>query len=203
MAEEMNNPAPEEKVSGGEEKQKTGYNYPGIVTGILLIILPFTGKWWHLTLGTDALYIAASPFSLTVLSFGDEIVSPLLTSLTIAAAVLAVIFGIVLIAGSVLTASPDKRGISEILVNSGCLKALFVVVIFLAAVIAAGLAFSGFLSAYGFSGAFPLLYGSSEMAMQSGSILLAIPVNSVISPAFYIAVLAAVCGIAARFFAKR
>ena len=186
-----------------EETIKPGYNYPGFIAGILMIILPFTGKWWHFSFGRDALLIAASPFSLEVSSFGEAIISPLLNSLTLAITVITILFGIILIAGSYLSNNPEKKELAGVLINSGSLKALLLTIFFFVAVIVAGISFQQFFSVFEFSGSFPILQGYSEMIMNAGEFTILIPVNSTLSPALIVCVLAAVFGIASRFYAKK
>jgi len=203
MTEENINPVSGETGFSDEGDNTSGFNYPGIVAGVLMIILPFTGKWWQLTFGEGALYIAASPFSLSVFSFGEEIVSPLITSLTMALTVITVLFGIILIVGSVFANMPDKRVLSRIFINSGSLKAVFIVVVFFIAVFTAGVIFSQYFSLYGFSGSFPILSGYSAMAMNSGGFSVIIPVTSELSPVLLFAVIVAVMGLVSRFYGRR
>ncbi|EHQ35452.1 hypothetical protein [Methanoplanus limicola] len=203
MTDEYVNPVTQGTESSQSADKNSGFNYPGIIAGILMIILPFTGAWWQLTFGEDALYIAASPFTLTVYSFGDAIISPLITSLTMALTGITILFGIILILGSVFANMPEKKNISEILVNSGSLKAVFVVLVFFVAVITAGIIFSQYFSLYGFSGSFPVLSGYSDMIMNSGGFSVIIPVKSELSPALIFAVIAAAAGLASRFYGKK
>lgn len=203
MTEETNQTISGEQNPQKEDNKRSGYNYPGFIAGILMIILPFTGKWWYLTFGSDALYIAASPFSLTVSSFGDAIISPILNSLTLAVTVITILFGVILIAGSYLSNDPEKKALSGILIGSGSLKALFVLIMFFVAVIVAGVSFSQYFSVFGFNGSFPLIYGYSEVIMNTGDFAILIPVNSVLSPAVLLCVFAAIFGIASRIYAKK
>ncbi|MBN2733398.1 MAG: hypothetical protein JXQ82_00870 [Methanomicrobiaceae archaeon] len=203
MTEDINEAVPEEMSPETQESINTGYNYPGIIAGVLMVILPFTGKWWQLTFGDGALYIGASPFSLTVFTFGEQIISPLLTSLTAALSVITIIFGIALIAGSILSNDPKQKTVSEILVKSGSLKVLYIVIFFLIAVTAAGIGFQQYFTMYGLNGSFPLLSGFSEMVMQAGEFSIMIPVRSAITPAYYLAIITAIIGIASRIYAKK
>ncbi|MHC1623259.1 MAG: hypothetical protein ACXQTR_01555 [Candidatus Methanospirareceae archaeon] len=60
-------------------------NWPGIIAGLLIIVLPFLGRWWRFTLGTDALVMAISPFGIDVSIFGEPaIISPLVWWLVVA-----------------------------------------------------------------------------------------------------------------------
>jgi hypothetical protein len=52
-------------------------NIPGVVAGVLTLILPFLGAWWSLTLGTDAMVVTTSPFEAKTIIFGNYIASPL------------------------------------------------------------------------------------------------------------------------------
>ncbi|UUX91333.1 hypothetical protein [Methanoplanus endosymbiosus] len=203
MPDKFTNSVTQGTKSAQNDDEDCGFNYPGIIAGILMIILPFTGKWWQLTFGDGALYIAASPFGLTVYSFGEAIISPLITSLTMALTGIIIVFGIILIVGSVFANMPEKRNISVILINSGSLKAVFVVLVFFVAVITAGIIFSQYFSLYGFSGSFPILSGYSAMAMNSGGFSVIIPVKSELSPALLFAVAVAVAGLATRYYGKK
>lgn len=48
MTEDINEAVPEEMSPETQESINTGYNYPGIIAGVLMVILPFTGKWWQI-----------------------------------------------------------------------------------------------------------------------------------------------------------
>ncbi|MDD3406838.1 MAG: hypothetical protein PHP13_02005 [Methanomicrobium sp.] len=192
-----------ENMNAAFKKEELQINYPGLAAGILMLILPFAGKWWTLQFGEDALFLAVSPFSLSVFSFGKEIVSPLFSSLTAALTVVTILFGIFMIAGSVPAINGGKKEISQGLINSGSLKMLFVAALFIFAVIFAGISFQQYFQEFGFSGNFPLLAGHSEMILISGDITVAIPVKSSILPAFYAGLIAAALGAASRFYGRK
>ncbi|MDD4300719.1 MAG: hypothetical protein PHO78_08735 [Methanomicrobium sp.] len=203
MAEDANDSAVSENTSKTTDKTAAAINYPGLIAGILMIIIPFAGKWWTLQFGEDALYMSVSPFSLSVFSFGKEIVSPLFSSLTLALTVITILFGIFMIGGSVPALYGGKRAISDGLINSGSLKMLFVLVLFIITVIFAGFSFQQYFTGFGFSGSFPLISGQSQMIMNAGDFSIEIPVTSSLLPAFFIGIITAVLGIISRFYQKK
>lgn len=108
-------------------------NWPGLIAGLLIIVLPFLGRWWRFTLGTDALVMAISPFGIDVSIFGEPaIISPLAWWLVLGLKLGVVYLGVLLFIGSMLSVSERHAAISELFVHFSARKLLWLVVAFVA-----------------------------------------------------------------------
>lgn len=76
-------------------------NWPGALTGAIMIALPFMGPWWEMRLG-KFFEISLSPFHYKASFMGEVISIPLLNYLIPALQVLLFVGGICMIAGSLL-----------------------------------------------------------------------------------------------------
>jgi len=69
-------------------------NWFGVIAGILMMVLPFAGRWWHLTVGTGAIDLTTSPFGITTTAFGQTIVSTLANYVFLGATISIIIAGL-------------------------------------------------------------------------------------------------------------
>ncbi len=108
-------------------------NWPGIVAGMLLIALPFLGRWWIFKLGTEAFIMAVSPFAIDVSIFGETMtISPLVWWLILGLKIGVVYLGVLLLTGSILSLSDRYATIADIFVRFSARKLLWLVVAFVA-----------------------------------------------------------------------
>lgn len=202
------------KETGFEATPSSPINWLGVVAGILMIALPFFGPWWVGTVGTGALVFKLSPFYLSMSFMGQVITSSLLSLFLLAAEVAIVLGGVFMIIGSVL----PERWWSKQLVKFGAMKPLWaivglvislVVISFFINNILPGL-LPGILGQSGAAGevlvqfSLPYITGTGASAIQVGSgITVNAPVTFALTPIFWVAVVAAVLGVAARIYHRR
>lgn len=175
-------------------------NYPGLIAGIALVILPFLGAWWTFSFGTDALVIALSPFHVRVESFGNELSSPLLASLNLALKVVMIYYGVLLIAGSVLRARESRRSISDFLVRVSARKFLWLVILFVVSVAVTDFFISQAFIFMGVPVQVPYFVGNTQVALQMGPVSMTLPLIQGFTILFTLAVVVAVISLLAWFY---
>ena len=191
-------------------------NFFGVLAGILTLLLPFSGAWWHLTLGTDGgiFSILASPFEFKFLIFNKQIstaeavqLSPLLWWLCLAFKLCYAYFGAALLAGSLLSLSEKHAESAETLVRFSSLKLLwlvvaFVVVLFIATFLvnSATQLMGGALIDFSMPS---YIVGTGKFAMSSGNFRIFAPINEGFTSTFAVAIIASALGIASRIYQKR
>jgi len=191
-------------------------NFFGILAGILTLLLPFSGAWWHLTIGTDGgiFSILASPFEFKFLIFNKQIstaeavqLSPLLWWLCLAFKLCYAYFGAALLAGSLLSLSEKHAESAETLVRFSSLKLLWLVVAFVVVLFIATFLLNSATQLMGgaisrnFS--MPYIVGTGKFAMSSGNFLIYAPINVGFTSTFMVAIIASALGIASRIYQKR
>jgi len=77
-------------------------NWFGVIAGILMIVLPFAGRWWRLSVGTGAMDLATSPFGITTTAFGQTMESTLATYIFLGATISIIIAGLFVLFASLL-----------------------------------------------------------------------------------------------------
>jgi len=75
-------------------------NWFGVIAGILMIVLPFAGRWWHLAVGTGAIDVTTSPFGITTTAFGQNMVSTFANYLFLGATISVIIAGLFILFAS-------------------------------------------------------------------------------------------------------
>ena len=178
-------------------------NWPGVVAGILLLALPFTGSWWKMHVGSGAFEVALSPFSTEILMFGKMIMSPLLFWLNIAFTILMIIFGILLLVGSLAFANKKYRVTADALVKINSRKPLYLIVIFTIGLTIVSWYMGQTLLISGFSGDFPVLLGEGSVTMASAGFTILVPVSLGLSTSYWIGLLAAIIAVIAGFYQKK
>ena len=191
-------------------------NFFGVLAGILTLLLPFSGAWWHLTLGTDGgiFSILASPFEFKFLIFNKQIstaeavqLSPLLWWLCLAFKLCYAYFGAALLAGSLLSLSEKHAESAETLVRFSSLKLLWLVVAFVVVLFIATFLLNSAtqLMSGAISGDFsmPYIVGTGKFAMSSGNFRISAPINMGFTSTFTVAIIASALGIASRIYQKR
>lgn len=178
-------------------------NWPGVIAGILLILLPLTGFWWRMHVGSGAFEISLSPFSTEILMFGDFVLSPLLYWLNIAFIILMLLFGIMLLAGSVLFANEKYRITADSLVRINSRKPFYLIIIFTIGLAIASYYIGQTLLMSGFSGDFPILLGEGTVTMVSGGFTITVPVSLGFSTAYWIGLISAIIAIIAGLYQNK
>ena len=181
----------------------SGINWPGVVAGFLLILLTFTGPWWEMHIGSGAVDIYLSPFSSGILIFGEAISSPLLFWLNIAFTILIILFGVLILAGSVLSASDKYNEIAGILIIQSNRKPLYLIIAFTVILAAAGLYMRQTIADSGFIASIPVLLGDGEVIGDAGIYSIQVPIVMEISVFFWLGLAAAIIAVVAGFYQKR
>lgn len=196
-----------------EEKVRRRINWLGVVAGLFTLALPLMGAWWRLTLGDRAVIMAVSPFEVEVWFFGGEVVhSPLFWWICLALKLVVVYLGMLLLVGSILTASERRATAAETLVLFSARKLLWLVMAFVAALFFLTVLLNYSSEAFGalmggaplqLRSALPYFYGEGSVVIELANARFSAPVRMTLTLAFVAAVLAAVLGVASRIYQKR
>lgn len=188
-------------------------NWPGVIAGVLLIALPFLGRWWIFQLGVEEvgkaafLVMAVSPFGIDVSLFGESVaISPLLWWLILGLKIGIVYLGVLLLIGSILPISNRNAGIAELFVHFSARKLLWLVVVFVVIlfIICALVNYVPSMLGLPIQLEVPYLIGIKPLSLTLGDNLgLTIPVIMRFTQAFAVAVVAAVLGVVALIYQKR
>ncbi|TES83164.1 MAG: hypothetical protein E3J91_03630 [Hadesarchaea archaeon] len=183
-------------------------NWFGLVAGALMLLLPFLGPWWRATVGTGAMDIALSPFDYSISLLGQSISSTLVGYFLLAAKLSVIIGGVLMIAGSV----GPKRWWGRRLVRFGAMK-VFWMVIGLIALLLLGAFFlesilpnlmSGMVEGGTMQFNVPYVEGVATSTIQMGdAATITAPITASLTEIFWVAILVAALGIAARIYHRR
>ena len=77
-------------------------NWFGVIAGILMIVLPFAGRWWRLSVGTGAMDLTTSPFGITATAFGQTMESTFIRYICLGATISVIIAGLFVLFASLL-----------------------------------------------------------------------------------------------------
>lgn len=173
-------------------------NWFGLAAGILMILLPFLGPWWRLTVG-EAVRVEISPFEVTVMMLNEPVVIPTLVAYLVFAAKITI-----WIAGAfMILASLPERWWSRRLLKFGAMKVLWEVIGLVALLLIAAFVANKFLSSVvpGFS--LPYVVGSTASTIEMEGATVTLPIRMVLTGTFAVAVVTAILGVAARIYHKR
>jgi len=183
-------------------------NWFGLVAGVLMLLLPFLGPWWRATVGTGAMEVALSPFDYSISLLGQPISSTLVGYFLLAAKLSVIIGGVLMIAGSV----GAKRWWGRRLVRFGAMK-VFWMVIGLIALLLLGAFFlesilpnlmSGMVEGGTMQFNVPYVEGVATSTIQMGdAATITAPITASLTEIFWVAILVAALGIAARIYHRR
>ncbi|MBA7501747.1 hypothetical protein ES706_00321 [subsurface metagenome] len=183
-------------------------NWFGLVAGALMLLLPFLGPWWRATVGTGAMDVALSPFDYSISLLGQSISSTLVGYFLLAAKLSVIIGGGLMIAGSV----GAKRWWGRRLVRFGAMK-VFWMVIGLIALLLLGAFFlesilpnlmSGMVEGGTMQFNVPYVEGVATSTIQMGdAATITAPITASLTEIFWVAILVAALGIAARIYHRR
>jgi hypothetical protein len=187
----------------GESWDLSWLNFPGIIAGIALMVLPFLDVWWRFTLGDGAVVIGTSPFHVLIESFGTEITSPLLSSLNIGLAIIIIYYGLLLFAGSVLRMRKDRRSMADFLVRISARKLPWFIVFFIVSVAISDVIINHVFSLMGVQAQVPYFVGDSVIPLGMGIIPLNVPITQGFTGIFIIAVLVSILSLTASLYQDR
>lgn len=187
----------------------SGFNWLGIAAGALMIFLPFAGVWWSGSLGAGALEVALSPFDLRISVFGSHLSIFLVELFLLAARITFIIAGALLILGSIWT----RRWWSGPLMRFGVMKpfwsVLGLVIILAAGSILVNMVLPMIISSMsggqgpGLALSVPFIVGSSVSTISIQNVTITAPVTFSLTQSFWLAVVTAGFGIAARIYHRR
>ncbi len=86
--------------SANDGNRMNGVNWPGVLVGVLMFFIPFSGAWWRVSVG-DVLDFAVSPFYYEINVMGSPMTISLLEYAIPAMQLLFLIGGVAVIVGSV------------------------------------------------------------------------------------------------------
>ncbi len=182
-------------------------NWFGLVAGALMLLLPFLGPWWSATVGTGAIDLAMSPFDYRISLLEQPITSTLIGYFLLAAKLSVMIGGALMIAGSV----GPKRWWGRRLVRFGAMR-VFWMIIGLIALLLVGALFmnsilpslmSGMLEGGSMQVNVPYVEGATTSTIQVDAVTITAPITASLTEIFWVAVLVAALGVAARIYHRR
>jgi hypothetical protein len=193
-------------------------NWPQLATGALMLVLPFAGPWWTAEVGEGALEFGISPFDMHVVVAGQPLHSDLIGLFLLATKLSFLVAGALLLAASLR----PKRWWAQMLTRFGIRKPVWSVAgLLLTLLIGAFLVnrvLPGVLpflvraegqevEAAEIDISLPYISGSSvsRIAFQSQGtwVEISAPVRVGLTDSFWLAVLAAACGIASGIYFRK
>lgn len=185
------------------------FNWFGLVSGVLFILLPFLGAWWNADVGGGSLEVSFSPFYYEVVFVGEKLTSTLVNYFILAAKLTAWIGGSFLAIGSLR----PRSWWGKELFDWGRKKIFWMLIGFVAILVIGALVLNGFfyqiISRFvgsEVSGNLDLPYllgeGSALLQIEDEATVKA-PISFGLTPAFALAVSAAVLGFSAKIFDNR
>ncbi|KXB03135.1 hypothetical protein AKJ48_04190 [candidate division MSBL1 archaeon SCGC-AAA261O19] len=185
-------------------------NWFGIGAGILMLALPFLGAWWQAEVGTGAMELAFSPFYYHVSFLEQTLTSPLVGYFILAAKLMIIIGGALMITGSMAT----DRWWGKKLMRFGAMKVFWFLIILIALLLLGAFFVNNFLPGIlsgmvegggGVTTQFqvPYIAGSTTSTIQASGATISAPISTSLTSAFWIAVITAGLGIAARIYHGR
>jgi len=182
-------------------------NWFGLVAGALMLLLPFLGPWWSATVGTGAMDLALSPFDYRISLLEQPITSTLIGYFLLAAKLSVMIGGALMIAGSV----GPKRWWGRRLVRFGAMRVFWMIVGLIALLLVGALfmnsilpsLMSGMLEGGSMQINVPYVEGATTSTIQVDAVTITAPITASLTEIFWVAVLVAALGVAARIYHRR
>lgn len=178
-------------------------NIPGVVSGVLTLMLPFLGTWWSLTLGTDAMVVNASPFWVETIVLGTYIASPLFEWFCLGLKLGIMYIGVLLIAGSILPAMNRSEDLARMFVRFASRKLFWIVLAFVASLFVSTILLNQSSSILPVRIDIPYLVGAKTFSEDIGNVGIEIPVSMKFTQAFGVAVIAAISGVYSRIYHEK
>jgi uncharacterized protein YacL len=181
-------------------------NWFGVIAGVMMLIIPFTGAWWNFRVGTGAIEVATAPYYISVTALGQPMSSDLTTYITLGVKISIILAGVFLLLASLFV----DEWWSKRLFKFGALKVLWSVIGLIVMLVIMSIAVNKLLPNYvsqlkGFS--IPTISGSTTsvltMSMGGSQGTVTIPISMGLTGAFGFAVVAAVFGVLARIYHRR
>lgn len=182
------------------------FNWPGLATGFLMLIIPFLGPWLSVEAGTGALKVAFSPFHYEVFFAGLELTSSLVTYLILAARLTLLIGGALIIAGSIF---PTKWW-GKKLVEWGGMKIIISVVLFVVIILIGTFLTNKFLPTIlsslmdaeaSMNFGLPYLMGTGQATITAeNAVTISAPITISLTPAFWLSVGTVALGVVSRIY---
>lgn len=182
-------------------------NWFGLVAGVLMLVLPFLGSWWSVTIGNGAMDIALSPFDYRVSLLEQPITSTLIGYFLLAAKLSVMIGGAIMIAGSV----GAKRWWGRRLVRFGAMRVFWMIIGLIGLLLVGAFLMNSFLPGL-MSGMFeggsmqinvPYVEGATTSTIQVDAATVTAPITASLTGIFWVAVLVAALGVVARIYHRR
>ncbi len=186
---EMNKNKINEKQGNCKDNRKI--NVPGLIVGILTLIVPFLGAWWELKIG-EAFFLALDPFNPEMVLLGEKISIPVVYWLGISLKILIFLSGGLTILGSI-----SSRWWSKHLVKFGSTKLIWLVAGTFISILILNLGIPGF--------ELPLripINGVSTEVLRLENVKITFQIHSRLTQAFWFATIASLFGIYVRFRSK-
>ena len=177
-------------------------NIPGVIAGVLTLILPFLGAWWILTIGTDAIVINASPFGVRTIILGNDVASPLFEWFCLGLKLGVMYLGALLVAGSVFPAIGQSEEIAGIFIRFASRKLFWIVLLFIASLIVFITLANQSATILPVQVHLPYLVGTETVSANMDNLSITIPISMKLTSAFGVAVVAAIIGIYSRISRK-
>ncbi len=187
-------------------------NWFGLLTGVLMLALPFMGFWWIGTAGTGAMEIGLSPFDFSASFLGQSLSSSLIGLFLLAAKISMIIAGSLMIAGSLFA----KTWWGKHLVRFGVMRTFWMIIMLIAMLVIGAFIFNNVLPgvisgmAGGTAGAvqtnisIPYISGSATSTIQIGTnATITAPVTLSLTATFFVSVAVAALGIVTRIYQGR
>jgi hypothetical protein len=177
-------------------------NIPGVIAGVLTLILPFLGAWWILTIGADAIVINAAPFEVRTIILGNDVASPLFEWFCLGLKLVVMYLGVLLIAGSVFPAMGQSEEIARIFIRFASRKLFWLVLIFVASIIVSIAIANQSATHLPVHVHLPYLVGAETVNANMDNLSIATSISMKLTSAFGVAVVAAILGIYSRISRK-
>ena len=184
-------------------------NWFGLVAGVLMLVLPFLGPWWSASVGTGAMDLALSPFDYDISLLEQPISSTLVGYFLLAAKLSIIIGGALMIVGSV----GPKRWWGRRLVRFGAMRVFWMLIGLIALLLLGAFFMNSILPSLlgGMGGEevamqlnVPYVTGTTTSTIQMGdAATVTAPITASLTGIFWVAVLAAALGVAARIYHRR
>lgn len=193
----------------GKSRVLRQVNWLGLLAGISMLMLPFLGYWWHSTVGNGAAELALSPFDYHLGVAGWSISSTLVGFFLLAAKLSVMVGGVLMIAASAL----PLRWWSRRVLKFGATTVLWMIVSLLVTLVAGAFFMNSMLPSFllGLAPAadvsvnlnMPYISGTTTSKITGAGASISAPITASLTWVFWVAVLVALLGVAARIYHRR
>ena len=198
----------EKNVDKSLKNKISSLNWLGIITGILMVLLPFLGFWWKATVGEEVIRIALSPFQYEFMVIGQPLTSALVGYFLLAAQISVILGGIFITLGAV----GAERWWGKKLIDWGAMRVFWLIISLIVLLLLGALLMNNYMGSL-LSGTIersavqlelPYLIGSGHAMIQAEeAVTISGPINASFTPSFWIAVITAGLGIGSSVYQNR